>query len=1279
MSGIKPHRRKGLRIFLLIAGILALCIAGLQFWFVNNAEDILKQYIYNKSKGEFRIELAKIKYRFFSSGIEIYDADLVSTDTLSPPITYHVQFQKLSLKLTSVWPLLLEKKLVVDSIKLDDPIIEVLQWRKDTSQVIFNNELSIPQEMGKLYNSMVDALDAFDIRRIVIDNAEIRLINKINPEAETVAISNIYFDMDRLGKNKNKDDLPDEKTLTLRSNDQYIILPGGRHHLSFKNFNLQLFRQRIELDSCIITAIGTDSVKSNYQIFFKKLMLVGVDFNAMYTQNKIKADTVFCESPFLDLNLYRQDTTFASKTDKQDPEKIMRDLSGNLDLAYVGVKNIGINIDINGVQSHSFNNSYEDNFEIRGLRINPDSQDPVAIDRFDLTLKTYQINNQDSSLAYTFDSLKFLNRKIVLHEFSVVTKSTKNQKRDESELRIPYFELTQLDWAQLIFDQNLEAREALLINPVINYTKNRSVNTRKKVNLYESLKSLDSLIALENLHIVNGQVNMNLGPSTFLNLQDLNINLHSNQLLSSTDKEGMQDAVQHLSFSNGRLQLRDILLQLHNAKYTGDKFIYADKVSVVENRNKISAAINNAYLDNLQVDDEGEMIELDGLKWESASVVLQSLPASQNGNSSNILDIKNISGKNTQIDLSTGNLTISTFVDKMEASLLYKKSQDPLYMEGFVVDGKKLNIKSGTMNIDGAAYHLQSNAPSFVSNVQMEQIQGQDSFYIQSSHFKFITDLNGILAEDLHFKSVDAKAPVIKISRWKARETDAPETELLIPTIKIDEFIAHEPTVHILTLHKDSLITIDMPWNEKSMVKATGFKLSKEGLELENLVVNTANVNFIAATGENFNVEKGKVDLEFSDINLASNEGILSWNGLVHHISLENASGLNIGKTKKDLHFQEASMGNLNVSSENIINFNELLKANVSAWLRIPTGQFSDSVTTLKWYNAEYNNSNKTLNLDSIVYQPTRSKDSLLAIANHEFDYIVVNTGAVEITDLDIEKFKNDSSFFATAMTFNNPQISIFRDKKPPKLTGVKKSLPVDMIKAIALPVDVKSILVKDGTISYTEKNERSRKEGTVTLTRLNGKIENIRNCGLSEGDSLTFKGTAYLMDSALFEFQAKQSFMDSLSSFLLTMRMEPTSLAIFNPMAIPIANVQITSGTLDSLSLRAIGREDISLGAMNMHYHDLRVKLVKDGDLEKTTLLRILGTFLANTFMVNKSNNTDTGLIYFKREERPFFNYVVKMALSGIATSVGIKNNKKYVKEYEREIEKNNAPPIIL
>jgi hypothetical protein len=167
-------------------------------------------------------------------------------------------------------------------------------------------------------------------------------------------------------------------------------------------------------------------------------------------------------------------------------------------------------------------------------------------------------------------------------------------------------------------------------------------------------------------------------------------------------------------------------------------------------------------------------------------------------------------------------------------------------------------------------------------------------------------------------------------------------------------------------------------------------------------------------------------------------------------------------------------------------------------------------------------------------------------------------------------------------------------------------------------------------------------------------------------------------MDSALIKLRVKESYTDPFSGFLMTLRMTPTSLTFLNPIISPLSNVKIVSGTIDSFALRAIGKEDIALGEVAMYYHNLRIKLYKNAELNQSNLGTKIITFLANTILIRKNNNGKPGIVYFERlRDRSFFNYIVKMTFSGMAASIGVKKNKKYIKQYEKQLELKKLPPI--
>jgi hypothetical protein len=1263
---------------LIAAALFALTIIGIKVWFKYNARTILKEYISSQSNGKVKLELSSLNLNLLANKLQVYEADLVSTDSLHEPVTYHVTFRMLSLHVTSVWDLLVNKKLLLDTIKLQDPLIEVLQWRKDSTRLIAKDELSIPQEMGKVYRSMVDALDEFGIRRIIINNASFRLINKMKPAAEPVIVSKIFFDLVRseVDKKYKYDFGKKEQKVQLITTNQDIALPGGRHRLSFKSFNLQLRNQRVELDSCTVTAAATDSVKSHYRLFFNKLWLVGVDFNAMSTQNVIKADSVYCEQPFFDFDLYQKDVV-KKKTKIPDANEIIRELSGNLDLAYAGVKNAGIHVDIFGKTNRSFFNSNKDNFEMRGLRINPDSANPVAVKRFDMLLRDYHLYNEDSSSAFTFDSLHLLNSKIVLNNFSYINKASNRKFPHDINIKVPGFELADLDWYELIFDQNLNAKEVVLTHPVINFIRQTATGTQKKIKLFSALHSIDSLVSLDKLTVYKGQVNMQLGSATSFNIHDVDFSLYSNKVLGSVNKEGIRNAVQYLAFSKGILKLKDVTAELYNASYNGENVVNADKVFISGKGNKIQATVNNVRIDNLQLDDDAENIEVDALDWKSASLALQALPAAKTSGKSSSIFLKNVAGNNTSLSFATGPTSVSTFVRGLHAASIFKNEEDLLTVEGFSINGDMLHVKSNTLNVAANSYNIVGNGSSNLNGLRVEQIRGYDTINIFSPGIHFSTNLNDLFANNFHIKNVDATSPIITISNWDT--SIAANVNGKAFSFAIDSVTATQPVISINTHRNDSTTSINIPLSKNSLIQSSGIKISDKGTELANLKINTTDASFVKATGEKIGVDKGNLDLEISDVAFGKRDGKTNWSGLVNHVSLNNPNGLHIGKAKSNLRFNRVSFGNLNLSSTYLADFNQLMKENVSAWLYIPEGGYVDSTTTIRWYNARYNNGSHALQLDSFVYHPTIPLNEVPTKIPYQFDYITLKTGPVTINGFDIEQYKKDSSFIANSVVVIDPLMTVFRDKLPPFSPSKKdKKLPVDIIKNIRLPVEVKTVKMVNGTITYGEKNRKSRKEGTLVFSNLNGDLTNIKNRQLSHTDSLSLALSGNIMDSAKVNLTLKESYIDTLSGFLLTAQIRPAPLSIFNPVTVPLSNIKLTTGRLDSVSMRAIGRKDMALGIMNMYYQNLKVLLINNGDANQSTFIQDAISFLANTFVVKNKNAHRSALMYYRHEpDQSFTNYIVKMTMSGLASSIGLKRNNNYLKQYKRALRNNNNAPI--
>jgi len=126
------------------------------------------------------------------------------------------------------------------------------------------------------------------------------------------------------------------------------------------------------------------------------------------------------------------------------------------------------------------------------------------------------------------------------------------------------------------------------------------------------------------------------------------------------------------------------------------------------------------------------------------------------------------------------------------------------------------------------------------------------------------------------------------------------------------------------------------------------------------------------------------------------------------------------------------------------------------------------------------------------------------------------------------------------------------------------------------------------------------------------------------------------------------------------------------------LSSIKLQSGYLDTLTMRAVGQDYLSLGEMRMYYHDLKVQFLKNGNEEKKRFLQGLMTFIANSFVIKNENKKRVGVVYFPRlRDRSFINYYIKIVTSGVASSVGAKKNKRLMRRYNKQLKVRQLPPI--
>ena len=226
------------------------------------------------------------------------------------------------------------------------------------------------------------------------------------------------------------------------------------------------------------------------------------------------------------------------------------------------------------------------------------------------------------------------------------------------------------------------------------------------------------------------------------------------------------------------------------------------------------------------------------------------------------------------------------------------------------------------------------------------------------------------------------------------------------------------------------------------------------------------------------------------------------------------------------------------------------------------------------------------------------------------------------------------------------------------------------------MKIAVDTVEFINGSVLYTEVNEKTKLPGVIPVKRLSLILRNVKNYKMTETDSLEIFATGYILDTVWIRLRVKQSYRDTAGGFRMTVRMKPGDLTILNSVLIPLASVKLLSGKLDTLDLRAVGREYLAMGEMKMFYEDLKIQFLKDGIENKKNLRTRLLSFLANTLIIRKNNKSRTGDVFFIRHrDRSAINYLVQITFSGMAGSTGVKNYKKQIRRYQKELAEKGLP----
>lgn len=293
-----------------------------------------------------------------------------------------------------------------------------------------------------------------------------------------------------------------------------------------------------------------------------------------------------------------------------------------------------------------------------------------------------------------------------------------------------------------------------------------------------------------------------------------------------------------------------------------------------------------------------------------------------------------------------------------------------------------------------------------------------------------------------------------------------------------------------------------------------------------------------------------------------------------------------------------------------------------------------------------YSGNDQSLRLDSVELSSTLGRLEFAQQSHHQIDQI--NGRIPSLTISGLEFGDSEHPFIKARRVALQFKIDVFRDRRFPKATRDPSVLPIKFMRELPFSLHIDSILIVQSFVSYKEVPERGGVPGEIFFDELTAGIYDVSTD--SVGETVMMVNSRF-MDSG--ELNARFTFpQDGRTPSTVTASLAHFAMPDINLMLLPIANMEISTGEMQSLKFQFQYDEHEATGDLELRYTDLKLLSIRTNEQRSTNKF---ATFLINTMVQNSMDKQDpkykrSGSIRWKRNSQVgVLSYWWKSILAGL------------------------------
>jgi len=1257
------------KIFLFIFLLLVALLAVIQF----QARRILIELVESGSGGNVEVEIGSMLILPHKSSIRLKDVQVLVKDIETTNYS-RTTVRKIFLDVASLWDFYFGGTLVIEKLEAEGGELTIHNTIRSEQDTAHHRAFTLSEVLQKIKNEAV----RFHIKEMTFK--DFTLILSFDENSEPTLIKNfhflaydLYLSADSLRKINPRIEFNFPRQLIRFSNGLY----AGFDSLFFSTTS-----NSIQVDNIEVT-LPPDSSSNTYQIKSSKVRIARFDFETLYLKGVAVVDTVFLGQSNITLvwNIEGENRSL----NKASPLPLMPEIR---------VKNLIIDQLSSDITLHK--DSIENRFmideafvKIKDFIHKPDSSHKITASDFDITVAKYSTFLNNSNTSISFDTVRLQRQQLSLLNFKL---NTEDQK--QPVLQTAAFNLRQLDWYTLLIYKRLVAYEAIVLNPIVRATIKPANQSDKKANMVV-FTSLLGFLEVELFSLKNATAYLKFTEQNAnVILKGTNATIRINEIIESTSlNEGLNAieniSIQDLSLKSENLngQMNDFVLYKDSPFIGKISFHSGDRISFLADGFKVQKVDWNASLKNLT---------LNGLGWKSATINIKeneplqkvTEPASKMPS----LRLNKLNGNNTEIGFSKPGVNFRTLLYQINFESI--QLGDTKYIEGAEIKGRKINFEMGSTSASVASFIITDN-DGILENINLKR-SGTDSLVSHIEKLTFHADANLLLQNQISVSGVE----LLNMKTHFSRKDTVQRLELKVEnslSMRDILFEKNKLSIGLFTLEAGPLNILHEKKVERSEeVEVNSSKALKRNIKtaIDTIQLGATQTNAPWFTGKHGQYVNSGGDSIKSIQFMGLQSGEKGIKISVSQLEVQNVdSSAQVRANVNAITLNQLLLRSNELSmliSSGLVNdlvFN-------SGHLKEPYKIIQDNYPTAVIHNvrAKIETGGNLILFDRLDYDPTLSQGKVKGLELrpvkdqktfldenfYQTNFMHTRIDSVSFQRFDARRLAEDSIIHLSHIHVMSPRLEIDRDKTHPFYSGKTRFLPSNAIQKLGVKLKIDTLQFGGGEIRYREKSRITGDEGLVYFTDVQGMVRNIKNIELKNSDSLYIRASSRFMDSANVVLHVRESYRDTLGGFLMTTQVSPFHTSILNPVLVPLVAVEFQSGFVDTLIMRAIGREYLSLGSMKFLYHDLRVTFLDKVDTSRHSAKNAILKFFANEFVIRTINTKRIGTVFYERDRnRSVIQYWVKMILSGVTTSTGVKSSKRQLRKYYKELNLKNLPSI--